>query len=347
MFHSVPKLIILSALVVLSSAAVNSQIKKEGHVCDAIDPQEKALLRAVKSGELALVSQLLRQGVDPNTKDDCGNSAIAFAAQYGQPEIVKTLIAYRADVTSASGIFHAKTPLMLALDWSEEGEREQAYEVIKLLLAAGADVNLRAGAYDTPLTLAVSKEMERAVELLIAAGADINARDDAGRTAYSYAAEIGNRKLKSILLAAGADPRIGVAEYRREFGDSAFIQAAAAGRTDVVEALLAEGTDVNMVNGSDVTALMRVVNNSTLDALLSAGADVNRRDNAGFTALMWAAVTGRSDVVERLIAAGADVNVRNNDRETALDLAKPEVREVLLHVGAKPGRSVLSRVTLK
>lgn len=347
MFHSALKLIILAALFVFSSSAVNSQVKKEVRICDSNNPQEKALLDAVKRGDLAQVGQLLHQGVNPNAKDDCDDSAMAFAARSGRPEIVKELIAYKADVNSTDGAFSRKPPLLWALDWSEEGEEDKTYEVVKLLLNAGANVNPKGESYDPPLTVAVAKEMNRVVELLIAAGADINAQDDAERTAYSYAAEMGNRKLKSILLAAGADPRIGVAEYKREFGNSAFIQAAAAGRTDIAEALLVEGIDVNISNQSEVTALMRVVNDSTLDALLAAGADVNRRDNAGFTALMWAALFGRDEHVKKMIAAGADVNANNDAHETVLDLAKPEVKEILLQAGAKHGRNPLARLTLK
>lgn len=348
-------LIILAALVAFSPASANSQVKTKVHNCDSNDPQEKALLDAVKWRDPERVKQLLRQGVNPNAKDDCGEAAIHFAAGNGSPEIAKELIASRADVNSMSGGPFPETPLILALDWSEVSGADNTYEVVKLLVEAGADVNLKGDSHDPPpLARAVSKGLEKVAALLIAAGADINAKVYEAKepylahvTAYTYAAALGNQKLKDMLLAAGANPRVGVAEYKRDFGDDALIQAASADRTDVVEALLAEGVDVNTANQSGVTALMRVVDDSTLDALLNAGADVNRKDGAGFTALMWAAVTGRTEHVKKLIAAGADVNARNNERETALDLARPDAKEVLLHAGAKPGRSVLSRLTLQ
>jgi ankyrin repeat protein len=56
--------------------------------------------------------------------------------------------------------------------------------------------------------------------------------------------------------------------------------------------------------------------------LISAGANVNARDEKGATPLIWAAISGRPQVVEILLAHGADGKVKNKDGLTALALSK-------------------------
>jgi ankyrin repeat protein len=57
---------------------------------------------------------------------------------------------------------------------------------------------------------------------------------------------------------------------------------------------------------------------SQLQSAVSSGADVNARNTVGETALMWAASTGKLDVVEFLVSHGANVNVADNKGQTAL-----------------------------
>src|SRR5581483_3693204 len=61
-------------------------------------------------------------------------------------------------------------------------------EIVRLLLAAGADVNARNARGATPLMRARSAE---AVRLLLQAGADLAARDEAGSTALIEVAAMG------------------------------------------------------------------------------------------------------------------------------------------------------------
>jgi len=340
MFLSSMRFLMLAAFVALSFTPALSQVTlmKGDHECTSNNPQEKALLDAVKHGDLALLRRILKQGANPDAKDDCGVSAVTFAVDIVRPDLLKELITAGADVNPIDD-FYRKPPLFWAID-SVPGEKEgDIIEIVKLLIDAGANVNLKRKIAEPALILAVNKEMEKVTGLLIAGGADINAKDRDGRTAYSYSAQIGNLKLKSLLLSAGADPTIGVKEYREEYGEDAFIQAAANGRTDIVEALLASGTDVNTANQGRATALLIASEDSTVDALLAAGADVNKKGAAGITALIRAAMFGRAEQVRKLIAAGADVNAITNDGKTALDLAKPEVKKILVQAGARKGRT--------
>ncbi len=223
------------------------------------------------------------------------------------------------------------------MDTSENENTDEIYDAVKFLIENGANINLHTKYGNSALTEAVKIHQSRLVQLLLAAGAEVNYQDSVNMTAYSYAARSGDKNLKQILIKAGADVKIGVEEYQKQWKENAFFQAAADGRTDVVDAMLASGTDVNSSNeAGKMTALMRATEESTLDSLLAAGAKVNLQDNSGHTALMWAVLFRNDGVVKKLIAAGTNVNLRNNEGKSALDLASNDViRTILLKAGAK------------
>lgn len=313
---------------------------KGEHLCKANNAQEKSLLDAVIKGDESLVEKLLEKGGNPNITDDCGIPLIIYAAKTMRPNLLKILIKAKVDVNTVDTFYNK--PLLFWLIDSYEAQingksEDKIYESIRFLIDNGANVNFRGKSSESALIKAVLKENVRLVELLIASGAEINYRNDEDRTAYSYAAQSGNKNLKGILIKAGADVNIGVQEYRNRYGENAFFQAAADGRTDVVEAMLACGTDVNMANeAGKMTALMRATEDSTIDVLLTAGADLNLQDKTGHTALIWAVLFRRTSIVEKLIAAGADVNLRNFESKSALDLVQDtKTEEILIKAGAK------------
>jgi ankyrin repeat protein/formylglycine-generating enzyme required for sulfatase activity len=94
-----------------------------------------------------------------------------------------------------------------------------------------------------------------------------------------------------------------------------------------VKQLIEEGADVNSVNKTGITALMRASQQGHLDVakfLVNNGADVNAAATGGlngFTALMFASMNGHSDVVKFLVDKGADVNTHGPIGDTPLFIA--------------------------
>ena len=61
------------------------------------------------------------------------------------------------------------------------------YRIVKLLLDAGVDIDVRDGWGHTPLTIACEKGYTEAVKLLIEYGADVNYADKKGKKPLYYA----------------------------------------------------------------------------------------------------------------------------------------------------------------
>jgi len=77
--------------------------------------------------------------------------------------------------------------------------------LVRLLIKAIHDPNVRFDNGDTALIRAVRQELEEGVELLLDMGADVHLRDSRGRSALSHALHSRNPQVAKMLLGAGAD----------------------------------------------------------------------------------------------------------------------------------------------
>ena len=112
----------------------------------------------------------------------------------------------------------------------------------------------------------------------------------------------------AVLLLLPAALTVGVAAAGAELR---LVDAAAAGDTARVRALLDEGVDVDAARADGATALLWAAHRddaATIALLLAAGADVNAADDHGVTPLARACENASAVVVQRLLDAGADPN---------------------------------------
>jgi ankyrin repeat protein len=147
----------------------------------------------------------------------------------------------------------------------------------------------------TALMAGASTGALASVRLLLAAGANVNARDERGTTAVIEAAASGCYATAGVLLHRGADFRLA-----DRGGETALDRAAAAGKTRLVRLLLDRGAPVNGQDpvpgrGRSDPPLFRAAYHRHAECvrlLLDRGADPNRRGSRGETALMAAAGNG-------------------------------------------------------
>ena len=203
-------------------------------------------------------------------------------------------------------------------------------EVVKFLLARGADINQqdREGGDRAPLHIAVSKGNKDMIELLLANGADLNVKRY-GETALHCAIMADNKDMVRYLLAKGLKT-------------SAINAAAFFGELDKLKTLVTEGADINSKDAHGHYPLhcaMRGSQRKIVEFLVAEGANVNAKDLRNITALHDASAMGQKDIAEMLIGKGADVNARSRGDGTALYRAAyqghKEIVELLIARGAE------------
>lgn len=161
---------------------------------------------------------------------------------------------------------------------------------------------------------------------LIAEGADVNVSQAKGATPLIVAIAEGNIECVRLLLQA---PGIDV-NLVNSGGVTALVWAALTGKTECIRLLLnVPGIQINKTGALGHTALHCAVSNGYLECahllLAAEGIDVNRMDGFGRTALHCAAMSGHTACLEALLAApGLDVTITDSQGYTALQLAEQE-----------------------
>ncbi|GHT44625.1 hypothetical protein FACS189454_02570 [Planctomycetales bacterium] len=183
--------------------------------------------------------------------------------------------------------------------------------MVRFLIAKGADVNAKVSNELYPLSQACSRGTEEIAEMLIAAGADVNARLVHPDSGYSIT-------ILNTAVSYGMPGMVGLLIYNGAIIDGfSLYLAAEQGNTSMVHYLIDSGADVNarFSVGTDIwtlfTILGRLVNRGRVEMvelLIAKGADVNAQDSDGTSPLFVAACRGFTEIARILIAVGADVN---------------------------------------
>ena len=284
---------------------------------------ELALVEAVKSRDMNAVRRLLAEGVDVNTPQPDGATALHWAAYRDDLDTATLLIASGANVTAANEL--GATPLWLAAD-------NGSAPMIERLLDAGADPNVALPEGETPIMTAARTGNADAVRLLLARGADLNVSEHMrGQTALMWAVAQGHHAVVATLLEHGADvdarsktrPRLMHADSRNASqydqgvvwnrgGFTPLLFAARHGDVGSARLLLAAGADVNDIAPTGASALVVAAHSghgAFVEMLLDDGADPNAV-GAGYGALHAAILRGDGKLVEALLRHAADPNAR-------------------------------------
>uniref|UniRef100_A0A8C6XGX5 Ankyrin repeat and sterile alpha motif domain containing 3 n=1 Tax=Naja naja TaxID=35670 RepID=A0A8C6XGX5_NAJNA len=164
------------------------------------------------------------------------------AASIGQYEVVKDSIE-RGEKDLDQKNRGGWTPLMYASYIGYD-------TVVRVLLQAGANVNMSTPEGQTPLMLAASCGNECAAAFLLQQGAELEMKDIHGWTALFHCTSAGHQQMVKFLLDSGAN-----ANCREPFcGYSPLMEAATSGHEIIVQYLLNHGVKVDVRDSTGATA---------------------------------------------------------------------------------------------
>jgi ankyrin repeat protein len=298
------------------------------------------LCLAAERGRLDLVRLLLARGANPNGRIEenqySSGLPLEVALRQGHIDIAEVLLSAGADA-SARGSGEG-TPLHAAVT------SQCVQAVAEALRQNYADPN-EAGDEERGMFArqVCDALVPRMVELLVARGADVNVKDEAGVTPLHDAAARGRKTVVRLLLAKGAEVN---AKTLKEYwggnvqrtglspaGTTPLHEAAAAGDVDVVELLLAHGAQLDArdeFGGTPLHWAVESVSSGVVAHLIARGAYVEARDNGGATPLVRALLGGQVKTAKALIAGGAKtVDVKEHPITTYWD--GTQAKAVFLH----------------
>jgi len=194
------------------------------------------LISAAFEGKLDKVKKLVAEGADVNSADISGETALTFAIQKGQCEMVRFLLEAGAKDFLAIG---KQSAVKIAAEWG-------SLSMMKTLVAAGFEVDIPDCEGMTALMAAcrICKENDgpEKVKLLISKGADVNrATYERGYTPLHYAVGFDVTQSAELLLQKGASVHI---EGKNRSGDttSSLLETAIGNANpDMVRILVREG----------------------------------------------------------------------------------------------------------
>ncbi len=229
------------------------------------------LLEGLLNNDIELFETALEDGISPDSKNEYGMPVIILSAVNGYLEFVQLLLEQDADVNAINN--DGATALHYIALNTENNTNE--HSIVELFLSNGADVDIKDGNGDTPLTIASYRAKSDLAKLLIDAGADVSEKNNRDFTALMLAVQAGNIELVKTLLDAGAD---------------------------VHADRLRGGTALSVASDKGFVELAEI--------LLNHGADINFQDAAGgLTPLHFAAYMGKTEMVEFLVERGADATI--------------------------------------
>ena len=213
----------------------------------------------------------------------------------------------------------------------------------QLLITIAALVLVGCGPSEVELSLieAARKGNIEAVKKHIANGKqdffnsiDVNAADVLDKTALHYAAAWGRIQIAELLIANGAD-----VNTKSVTGRTPLDIANKNNKSKIADLLRCHGGKHGTIHGAALDGDIEAVKE-----FLAAATNVNVKSVFGQTPLHDAAAEDHKEIAELLIGKGADVNAKDQDDETPLDWAihskLTEIADLLRKHGAKTGEEL-------
>lgn len=308
---------------------------------------------AVKHRSVAITKQLLEHGMDVNAKDDDrGHTALHWAAQYGDTDMVSLVLQYKPDTSlRLNGRYYDSqaTAFHLAV---KNGHMDAAFAI--LAEQGRSTVNLPDSDGNTPLHLAASAGQSNMVDALLALAETAQMTNNEGETALhmialsGYRGRYDPRESNRFHLASWDIFESEWAEEQEEPIDNPGIR--------IATSLMAFYDRVDILDKHGVTPLMRLAGSNLgkdserwgrteswkvlrddeqlIDCMIQHGARFDQRDPSGKTLLHHAAILGCESRVRWLLERKdwRNLDCRDNDGRTPLSWACETKNQAVLRL---------------
>jgi ankyrin len=279
----------------------------------ANDFKMTALSQACLNGSTEFVRLLLKSGANPNAPIGTGETPLMTCAKTGSTDAIRLLVEYGAQV-NATEPSQNQTAIMWAV-------AERHPEVTKALIAAHADLKAHTKQGFTPIHFAARIGDLESLKLLLAAGVDINLQTTGNAVGYTpllVATVRAQVDTALYLLDHGADPNVEAAGLTPLHWASTSWEGFASNpvygfedpmsgipdrqaKLRLVKALLAHGANVNA----------RMTKKQPQFA-------TGYTDGVGATPLLLAASVDDLEMMRILLAAGADPKITTATKATTI-----------------------------
>ncbi len=300
------------------------------------DPKKKgrlvlfwALRQVFLQNRVEIVKALLEHGANPNAVDKSGKTALYWAAELGDKEIVTALLEKKGVDPNQCHHESKESLLLRAVYFNRK-------EIVQALIEGGADLNIESvlgASKDTKkhvLEVAVNSNYVEIVKILFAAQKPIKLGKKRKAALLETAVTRNDTDMVLVLIEQKA---ISWTDENQQV--SLLRTAISKGNVTCVKALLEEGVNPNVQRDGDYTSVLRdAVNTGNLELvklLLSKDTDPNQSDQCWhednksilMEAVQKAGKRGGDwvEIVKALLSKKADSNFSNNQGQSVLECA--------------------------
>jgi ankyrin repeat protein len=262
---------------------------------------QTALLYAARDGQMDAARALVENGADVNQGNaEEKTTPIVMAIINGHYDVAKMLLDHGANPNLANVWGLAALYATVDVQWAPYAwfpqpitaqEKVTHLDLMKALIAKGADVNARLGK-----------------KIWVRSFGDRSWVDPAGGTPFWRAAQSDDVPGMKLLVAAGADPKIATTG-----GDTALMVAAGLGWAPNNSTVVPDSWK------------------AAVEYCLELGLDVNAVDAKGYTALHGVAFRGDNDLVKFLVSKGAKTDMKTKAGDTIADMANGPIAHSIPH----------------
>lgn len=328
------------------------------------------LHRVLKNGNVEKAMMLINRG-SPNGSDCYGITSLMIAVIRGYENVVRNFCAQRniKDTIDAQESLHGDSALHYAVTMGR-------YNIVQLLINAGAFVNILNKGYQTPFMVAANKKYEDVlsiflnnnstifnlidmysntalhlsisggdyngtlhsiVQSLIDVGVPVNTVNSLGESPLIVAAKNGCADVVKLLLKVGEKE----IKLHGKDGYSALYWAIFYNNVEVVKVLIDNNLSIKIINQFRESALVVSAKRGAVDVLKFllevCEKDINLCGEDGYHALYWGVFYDNVDIVKILIDAGVPVKTVNCSGENLLTIAAKNESLVVLELLLKVG----------